>query len=200
MPVLQLVVNNESTKEPRVDAREFAEITSEHSAALLRYVSRLTMYDRHLAEDIVQETLLRLWQRPQTWQRDSDRTVLPWLYTVARNLVIDHRRARRIRPQETDDSDLANRPMVDMAMNNVLDSTSIAVALGMISDDHRAVVEQIYYRGQTLAGAGEALGVPIGTVKSRLHYAQRALKEIVTGLGLAPERSGPLDDELPAAA
>ncbi len=65
-----------------------------HGKALLRYVLRLTRGDMPFAEDVVQESLLRLWRKPDVLQQPSD-GVRAWLYTVARNQVIDDRRSAR---------------------------------------------------------------------------------------------------------
>ena len=75
---------------------------SEHGGPLLGYVLRLTGGDRTQAEDVVQETLLRAWRHPDAL---TGRPVRPWLFTVARNLVVDAHRARRARPPETDIDD-----------------------------------------------------------------------------------------------
>ena len=66
----------------------------EHAAALWRYAVRLTG-DQARAEDVVQETLLRAWQHPEV--TDGDRSARAWLFTVARNMIIDERRSARFR-------------------------------------------------------------------------------------------------------
>src|SRR5215207_5868875 len=76
-------------------------VHDEHSQSLLRYVLRLTRGDMAFAEDVVQESMLRLWRKPELLQQGTD--VRAWLYTVARNQVIDDRRsARYARELKTD--------------------------------------------------------------------------------------------------
>ena len=67
----------------------------EHAAALWRYAMRLTG-DRARAEDVVQETLLRAWQHPEVTE-DTERSARAWLFTVARNMIIDEHRSPRFR-------------------------------------------------------------------------------------------------------
>src|SRR5512142_2533233 len=68
---------------------------NEHAPAVWRYALRLTG-DKNRAEDVVQETLLRAWRHPEvTAGAESDRSVRAWLFTVARNLIIDERRSAR---------------------------------------------------------------------------------------------------------
>ncbi|HKC29130.1 MAG TPA: sigma-70 family RNA polymerase sigma factor [Jatrophihabitans sp.] len=144
----------------------------QHAAVLLSYVRRLVGGDRQLAEDIVQETLLRAWRHGV----DVDvPTVRPWLFTTARHLVIDVLRARRVRPQElaTDDFDqVVTADGIDQALDAIL----IADALASLNDAHRAVLIECYYRGRTAAEVAAEQGLPPGTVRSRIHYALRALR------------------------
>lgn len=167
----------------KMDTRVLGDVIREHKAPLLRYVMKLTFNDLHLAEDIVQETLLRAWQRPHA-MRDGHVSMRPWLFTVARNLVFDHRRARNARPAETCDTEMETLPFVDDRLERVLDSHSMQQALATLTAGHRAVLVEIYYRGRSLADTAAALGMPIGTVKSRIHYALRALRPVVDELGL----------------
>jgi RNA polymerase sigma-70 factor (ECF subfamily) len=71
----------------------------DHAAALWRYAARLTG-DPARAEDVVQETLLRAWQHPEVTD-DAERSARAWLFTVARDMVIDERRSARFRREST---------------------------------------------------------------------------------------------------
>lgn len=144
----------------------------EHAPALWRYVVRLTG-DQALADDVVQETLLRAWRRPEVLDQ-SESSARAWLFTVARNLVIDDRRSARAR-HEFDTATLPERVTADQT-DALLDAWLVADALASLSEDHRAVVVHAYYRGHTVAETAEALDIPSGTVKSRLHYALRAMR------------------------
>src|SRR5215218_8284213 len=95
----------------------------EHAAALWRYALRLTG-DRARAEDVVQETLLRAWQHPEAVD-DAERSARAWLFTVARNMIIDERRSARFR-REIGTDDLTEAPQdrgpneVDSALDRLL--------------------------------------------------------------------------------
>ncbi len=152
---------------------------NEHATALWHYALRLTG-DRVRAEDVVQETLLRAWRHPEV-TADEDRSARAWLFTVARNMIIDERRSARYR-NETDVPDPEHvadsagpgsaRDEVDTALDRILLST----ALAQLSEEHRAVVRRAYYQGWTTGQIAADLQIPEGTVKSRLHYAVRALR------------------------
>lgn len=144
----------------------------EHAAALWRYVVWICG-DRQLAEDIVQETLLRAWRRPRLLEQAGG-SARAWLFTVARNLVTDHRRSARSR-HEIGTDDPPER-LVDDGIDAMLDRWLVTDALATLSPEHRTVVVHAYYLGQSVATIAEYLGVPQGTVKSRLHYGLRALR------------------------
>lgn len=147
----------------------------EHAAALWRYALRLTG-DPARAEDVVQETLLRAWRHPHV-TADVDRSARAWLFTVARNMIIDERRSARFRhetdvPEPERVSDRASPDQVDTALDRILLSTAIS----QLSEEHRAVLRRAYYQGWTTGQIAADLQIPEGTVKSRLHYALRALR------------------------
>jgi RNA polymerase sigma-70 factor (ECF subfamily) len=163
-----------------------------HAGVLLGYVRRLVGGDQARAEDVVQETLLRAWRHPQAVdpERPGATAVRAWLLTVARNLVIDGERARRARPREvvtarTEEG--RGRPLdVDERLDQLLLAHGMADALQALTDDHRAVIEQLYYLDRSVADAARVLGVPAGTVKSRSYYALRALRVACEERGLVP--------------
>jgi RNA polymerase sigma-70 factor, ECF subfamily len=151
-------------------------VYSEHGRALLAYATRLTG-DRAAAEDVVQETLIRAWRHPEVLTNGKGST-RGWLLTVARNLVTDRARARAARPQEVTGTP-AMPPVERDHADRVVASVTVLAALEGLSEDHRGVLDQIYFQGRSLGEAATALGIPAGTVKSRSYYALRALRERV---------------------
>jgi RNA polymerase sigma-70 factor (ECF subfamily) len=156
---------------------------AQHAAPLLGYVLRLTG-DRHQAEDVVQETLLRAWRHPEALSGDRG-SPGPWLRTVARHLVVDAVRARRARPTEVGDRALQFLAVEDGTDEAVL-AWEVTDALAGLSADHRRVLLETYVRGRSVADAARVLAVPVGTVKSRTHYALRALRLALEEKGVTP--------------
>ncbi|HMH92080.1 MAG TPA: sigma-70 family RNA polymerase sigma factor [Streptosporangiaceae bacterium] len=145
-----------------------------HGRPLYRFLLKITFGDRREAEDLLQETLLRTWRYLQ--DHTADVTVLrPWLYTVARRAAIDAARARQARPAEVIPADLATLPASRDDIDRLLTGLTIRRALMSLTPDHRQVLYEIFYRSRTVRETATALGIPEGTVKSRMFYALRAL-------------------------
>lgn len=154
--------------------RALRTLYDEQAHALYGYVVRLLGGDRYRAEDVVQETLLRCWR---TQDLDVVRPLRPWLFRVARNLVIDDYRSRMARPQEVGagtwlDDTLTRPDDVDRLLSSLL----LEEAFQRLSAKHREVLYETYYSGRSTRETGQLLGIPPGTVKSRTHHAVRALR------------------------
>jgi RNA polymerase sigma-70 factor, ECF subfamily len=165
------------------DSAFMRDLYTEHAGELWRYAMRLTG-DRARAEDVVQETLLRAWQHPHIAD-DSERSPRPRLFRVAHNMIIDQRRSARFRNEVSsrdgaDEFEQCGPDEVGAALDRLL----IANALIHLSPEHRAVVRRSFYPGWTIAQIAEDPQIPEGTVKSRLHYALRALRLTLQEMGV----------------
>jgi RNA polymerase sigma-70 factor, ECF subfamily len=168
-----------ATGRPRAGAEDRMRcLCQAHAGALLRYLTRLTLGDRQVAEDLLQETLLRAWRSLPALTADV-RTLRPWLYTVARRLAIDNARTRAVRPREVKADELVNLRAAGDAMERVVLVHTVRRGLASLSAAHRQVLIELYYRGVPMAVLAKALGIPEGTVKSRVYYALRALRRTI---------------------
>jgi RNA polymerase sigma-70 factor, ECF subfamily len=163
-------------------AAQLRVIHDTHGKALLRYVLGLTRGDTPFAEDVVQESLLRLWKKPEVLQQPSE-CVRAWLFTVARNQVIDDRRSARY-SREMHIPDMPERGTPD-GVGAACDKWILTEALMSLRYDQRVAVVRAYYLGQTVADIAAAENIPEGTVKSRLHYALRAMRNTLQETGVA---------------
>ena len=156
------------------------ELHAQHGQALWRFALSLTGGDAAHAQDVVQETFLRAWRHPQAFrpERGSPRA---WLYAVARRIAIDDSRLARNR-HETATGRIPDVAVAD-AGDDVVTHELVTAAMARLSADHRAVLREVYYRGRSVDEAAQVLGVPPGTVKSRTHYALRALRLAIEELG-----------------
>jgi RNA polymerase sigma-70 factor (ECF subfamily) len=155
------------------------ELYQRYQTPLLSFVLRLTSGDRQHAEDIVQETMLRAWRQVAQFDQEG-RSLMPWLATVARRIVIDEQRKKSARPVETDEGMLnkasaSSRDWTDDLLRSVI----VADAMLELSLAHREVLNETILRDRTVNEAADVLGIPVGTVKSRVYYAIRALRLVL---------------------
>jgi RNA polymerase sigma-70 factor, ECF subfamily len=151
-----------------------------HGRRLYRFLLRVTLGDRREAEDLLQETLFRAWRYLQSHAADVEQ-LAPWLYTVARRVAIDAARARQARPAAAAAADVEALPAAQDDIERLVVKLTIRSALMTLTREHRQVLIEVFYYGRSAREAGEALGIPEGTVKSRTFYALRALATSVAG-------------------
>ncbi len=150
------------------------ELYSHHAKALHGYVAQFCP-DGASADDIVQETFIRAWRHLPQLSAD-DRPVRPWLFRVARNLLIDANRAARAQPIVVLDR-AAGEARTDSGVEEILDRQLVSAALQHLSTAHQTVLVETFYRGGTMATVARELGIPHGTARSRLHHALDAMRK-----------------------
>jgi RNA polymerase sigma-70 factor (ECF subfamily) len=169
---------------PGLTPEQLRELYAEHGQALYENAWRACR-DPGMAEDVVQETLLRAWQRAPLL--DPGRSSLRgWLLVVSRHIMIDALRARAARPAEIATDMLPEGAGQNDVEDRAVQSWQMASALALLSQAHREVLVQLYYLDRTMAQAAAVLGVPEGTIKSRAYYALRALRVALADLGVTP--------------
>lgn len=154
----------------------------QHGSALMRFAARRLGGDWHRAEDVFQEAVIRAWQHAAQLEPGAE-ALRPWLFAVVRNLVVDGHRVRRSRPPEVDDESLRRMPVPD-GVEHTLTTRVVVDAMRDLAPFQREVLLHLYYMGRSVSQTARVLGVPPGTVKSRTHYAMRALRAGLSSRGL----------------
>jgi RNA polymerase sigma factor (sigma-70 family) len=164
------------------DGQAFRVLAESHASALHRLAYRM-LGDVSAAEDIAQDTLLKLWEQAGKWQGTGP-GVGAWLRRVATNACLD--RLRRVKfisgnevPERADDSPLADQMMDQHRMR-----TAVINALGALPDRQRAAVVLTYYEALPNADAAEMLEMNIKAFESLLVRARRALRQTLQPMGL----------------
>lgn len=160
-----------SEADPEVLARSLYEA---HGRALHGWATS-RFGDRQVAEEVVQETVLAAWRKYEQYdpERGSERA---WVFGILRNVAATRhqRNLRHLRAVPTEM--VADAGLDDAELTRVTDRSVIADAMRALSAEHRAVVAAAYWDGLSTKEIAARLGVPDGTVKSRLHYATRLLR------------------------
>src|SRR5262245_47735783 len=172
------------------DANLFSELVHRYERELYSYLRRY-LGDAEMAEDAFQAAFLQVHLKVQ--QYEPGRAVRPWLYTIATNQAIDaQRRSRRHRmvsldrtgPKEGDDVgkllDLltSKEPTPSAQLSAAERAEWLHAAVQQLPDGLKDVVNLVYFQELKYREAAEALNIPVGTVKSRMHAAVAKLNEI----------------------
>jgi RNA polymerase sigma-70 factor (ECF subfamily) len=153
------------------------------SSAILAEIPRLRRYaramlgDRAAADDLVQDTLERAWSRLQQWRAGSD--MRAWLFGIMHNLRVDQLRRPRLSTHsiDEDDFDVPTRA----TQTDELELRDIESALSHLPDEQREVLLLVALEETSYAEIASTLGIPIGTVMSRLSRGRERLRLIMNG-------------------
>lgn len=157
-------------------------LVERYHAPLLGYLYRVVDGDRALAEDLVQETFVRL-MKQASYQ--AGRPFKPWLYTIATNLARDHFRSPASRQIESIEAE-GHRELPDPSHGPEAASQSadqgavVAEAIRQLGPEYRTVLLLRYYQNLSLHEIAAVLNLPPGTVKSRLSVGTRRLRDLLT--------------------
>jgi RNA polymerase sigma-70 factor (ECF subfamily) len=154
-----------------------------HGSELYRFALR-SLGDAGLAEEAVQETFLRAWQAAERFDETLG-SLRTWLFAIVRNVVIDLSRARAVRPELASVVSQANTTDAPGAddIDRILMAWQVEEALRMIGEEHRVAIVEVHYKSRSYADVAVDLGVPVGTVKSRVFYALKAMRLALEELG-----------------
>jgi RNA polymerase sigma-70 factor (ECF subfamily) len=152
-----------------------------HGPELYRFALR-SLGDRGLAEEAVQEAFVRGWQAADRFD-ESLGSLRTWLFAIIRNVVIDMSRARSLRPALSVNGDGNDQIVLDDDVERVLVAWQVEEALQMLSPEHRDALIEVHYKTRPYQDVARELGVPVGTIKSRVYYALKAMRLALEELG-----------------
>jgi RNA polymerase sigma-70 factor (ECF subfamily) len=152
--------------------REAFDVIITGSIDRLYRLARLLVHDADLAEDAVQDALVKCWQRLPAL-RDTARFD-PWLNRLLVNSAIDQSRSRRSFRAKV--AVISAEPSTPDSGSELADRDQIRRGLARLRPEHRAIIVLSHYLGLSMHDLAETLGIPVGTAKSRLHYAMAAMR------------------------
>lgn len=161
------------------DQAALEELYRRHRPGMLALCFRV-LGDWHAAEEALQDTMVTVWQRAAGFEGRS--TGRAWLYAIARNHALNRRRQRRLPTSGT--AELAAMPADDKGPEELAVAAAqraeLATALDELPSAQREILTLTFIAGLSHAETAGVLGVAVGTVKSRLHRAKRALAARLT--------------------
>ena len=170
------------------DAGAFRQLVQAWQERMLHFFYRLC-WDRDRAEDLTQELFIKLMQASRRYRPEG--RLSTYVYRVATNLWIDHYRAQRPQPRlYSIDQAILGGPVAepvgtgDSPVDHASDQEEkqrLRAALERLTEPHRIVFELAVYQQRPYAEIAELLGIPVGTVKSRMHNTVAALRELLAG-------------------
>ena len=150
-----------------------------YSAALLGVIYRI-VDDKEAAEDILQEVLIKIWQKIATYDRSRGK-LFTWLINIARNAAIDSTRAKdynvKSKIQSIDNSVRSINRQYNVSTQ--VDHIGLRNIVEKLKPEYRVLIDKLYFEGYTQEEAAEELDIPLGTIKTRIRAAISHLRELM---------------------
>ena len=199
--MLENLINLTMTRNDTHDSDQalLAQISAEDTQAMQtlyqKYGKRMYTYalrlveDRQTAEDVLQDSLLTVWQKAHTFRREG--RVIAWLLGIVHNKAMRSFRRKPTVALDIFEDHLpdTSEPPTEQAQQNERKGL-LRAGLGQLSIEQRTVLELVFYQGLSMKETAKVIGCPVGTVKSRLNTAKENMKGILNRQGLTAEDIG----------
>jgi RNA polymerase sigma-70 factor (ECF subfamily) len=148
-----------------------------YSASLFGVISRI-INDTAIAEDVLQETFVKIWHSFSSYSTEKGR-LFTWMVNIARNLAIDKIRSKDFKNQNKNQEIENNVTFIDEQRNTVYKPELMGVKdlVQTLKPEQKLIIELVYFKGYTHVEAAEELGIPLGTIKTRLRMAILELRK-----------------------
>ncbi len=175
------------------DSTALETLYDKYAASLMGVVLRI-VNERAVAEEIVQETFWRVWDRANGFDAGRGK-FSTWMYSIGRRLAIDYTRRQKIRPQaarsEAEEEIMLREPDED---TNVVESADlhleqerVRTALSVLSPEQYEVIELAYFKGLTRQEIAQAIDTPLGTIHTRARLGLQKLRSVLQAAGVSYE-------------
>ena len=159
----------------QLDHQVIGELYTSYGGALFGVVLRIVQ-SRELAEQVLQDTFLKAWRNGASYDASKGR-LFTWLLNIARNTAIDATRTAYFQHyRKTDSLDNLVHAPGGVVLNP--DHLGVQEAVNRLDDKYKVLINLIYFKGYTQEEVAEEVGIPLGTVKTRLRYAMIELRKV----------------------
>jgi RNA polymerase sigma factor (sigma-70 family) len=148
-----------------------------YSASLFGVISRIVI-DTATAEDVLQETFVKIWHSFSGYSSEKGR-LFTWMINIARNLAIDKIRSKDYKNQNKNQELENNVTFIDKQKNTVYKPELLGIKdlLTTLKPEQKSILDLVYFKGYTHAEAAEELNIPLGTIKTRLRMGIQELRK-----------------------
>ncbi len=140
-----------------------------YSEALFGVILRIVQQEP-LAEEILQDTFLKIWKYRESYDESKGR-FFTWMLNIARNTAIDQTRLKSFSQKNQDIDNVVSIIDSREQGNFNVDAIGIRELIGKLPEEHRSIIDLVYFQGYTHIEAAETLSLPLGTLKTRLRLA-----------------------------
>ncbi len=144
-----------------------------YSSPLYGVIYRI-LRNHEVSEEILQDTFMKIWQQSQSYDPEKGK-FLNWIVNIARNTAIDRVRLKRFNRKNAP-LEQVGRQMIENPVNP--ETIGLKEIVSQLSEEQRSIIDLIYYQGFTQSETADELGLPLGTVKTRLYRAINKLSKI----------------------
>ena len=148
-----------------------------YSASLYGVISRIVI-DTPTSEDVLQETFVKIWHSFSNYSAEKGR-LFTWMVNIARNLAIDKIRSKDFKNQSKNHELENNVTFIDEQKNTVYKPELMGIKnlVETLKPEQKSILDLVYFKGYTHVEAAEELGIPLGTIKTRLRMAIQELRK-----------------------
>ena len=167
------------TRVAKRDREAFREVFDHFAPRIKAYIIGQGT-DRQTAEEVVQETMVKIWRKAE--QFDPARAAAStWIFTIARNMRVDHlRKVNRPEPDMDDPAFVREpEPLPSENLSHAQDSKILHTAIKKLPKEQQDVLRSAYFEEKTHPEIAEALNIPLGTVKSRVRLALKNIRAVL---------------------
>jgi len=158
------------------ETKALEQLYASYSASLLGIISKIVKQD-DVAEDVLQETFLKIWTSISQYDATKGR-LFTWMARLAKNKAIDHLRSRgEVNSQRNEDIDLLSIEINQLYHTQYNpEHIGLKQLMKMLTPPQMLILEMVYFQGYTQSEAAEVLNIPVGTVKTRIRIAIKTLR------------------------
>lgn len=161
------------------DESAFSYLYDHYSGALFGVIFKITG-DQPLAEDILQEAFVKIWNNFSSYDSSKGR-LFTWMLNITRNLTIDTLRSKSYKKQSKiqGSENAVNYAGSNVNENERFDAMGIRKQTSLLKEDQKQIIDMAYFDGFTQEEISKKLGIPLGTVKTRMRAAISVLKKLL---------------------